>query len=183
MEQRQEFFNFLEHSGKDPSRLIFEDELTGIYNRRFLYQYLQSKVEWDALETRPFSLLMMDVDNFKQINDRFGHQVGDQALIWVAGLIKEVAGEDGLAVRYAGDEFMLLLQTDKQASLQKGDDLYKRVHERSFQPSTIGNPLPITLSIGVASAPEDARNIKALIQRADKALYSAKKKGRDQVIY
>ncbi len=179
MEQRQELFNFLEHSGKDPSRLIFEDELTGIYNRRFLYQYLQSKVQWDALETRPFSLLMMDVDHFKQINDRFGHQVGDQALIWVAGLIKEVAGEDGVAVRYAGDEFMLLLQTDKQTSLQKGEELHKRVHEKSFQPGTADNPFLITLSIGVASAPEDAKNSKALIRRADTALYSAKKKGRD----
>jgi len=179
MEQRQEFFNFLEHSGKDPSRLIFEDELTGIYNRRFLYQYLQSKVQWDTLENRPFSLLMMDVDNFKQINDRYGHQIGDQALIWVAGLIQEVAGKDGLAVRYAGDEFMLLLQTDKRTSLLRGEELYKRVHEKSFHPSTADSPLQITLSIGIASAPEDAKNSKALIQRADTALYSAKKKGRD----
>lgn len=179
MRQPQELFNFLEHSGKDPSRLIFEDELTGIYNRRFLYQYLQSKVQWDALENRPFSLLMMDVDNFKQINDRYGHQVGDQALIWVADLIKEVGGEDGLAVRYAGDEFMLLLQTDKQTSLQRGEKLCKKVHEQSFQPSTTDSSLQITLSIGIASAPEDAENSKALIQRADTALYSAKKKGRD----
>jgi diguanylate cyclase (GGDEF)-like protein len=179
MEQRQELFNFLEHSGKDPSRLIFEDELTGIYNRRFLYQYLQSKVQWDTLEQRPFSLLMMDVDNFKQINDRYGHQTGDQALIWVAGLIQEVAGNDGLAVRYAGDEFMLLLQTDKQTSLQRGEKLYKKVHEKSFQPGTVDTPLKITLSIGIASAPEDAKNSKALIQRADTALYSAKKRGRD----
>jgi diguanylate cyclase (GGDEF)-like protein len=179
MEQRQELFNFLEHSGKDPSRLIFEDELTGIYNRRFLYQYLQSKVQWDTLEKRPFSLLMMDVDNFKQINDRYGHQIGDQALIWVAGLIQEVAGKDGLAVRYAGDEFMLLLQTDKQTSLQRGEKLHKRIHETFFQPGTVDSPLKITLSIGIASAPEDAKSSKALIQRADTALYSAKKKGRD----
>jgi diguanylate cyclase (GGDEF)-like protein len=179
MKHRQELFNFLEHSGKDPSRLIFEDELTGIYNRRFLYQYLQSKVQWDTLEKRPFSLLMMDVDNFKQINDRYGHQIGDQALIWVAGLIQEVAGKDGLAVRYAGDEFMLLLPTDKQTSLQRSEKLYKRVHENSFQPSAADSPLQITLSIGIASAPEDAKNSKALIQRADTALYSAKKKGRD----
>jgi diguanylate cyclase (GGDEF)-like protein len=179
MQQPQELFKFLEHSGKDPSRLIFEDELTGVYNRRFLYQYLQSKVQWDALERRPFSLLMMDVDDFKQINDRYGHQIGDQALIWVADLIKEVGGEDGLAVRYAGDEFMLLLQTDKQASLQTGETLYKKVHEQSFQPGTSYSPLKITLSIGIASAPEDAKNSKALIQKADTALYSAKKKGRD----
>ncbi|UCF56319.1 MAG: GGDEF domain-containing protein, partial [Deltaproteobacteria bacterium] len=125
--EQQDFFNFLEYSGKDPSRLIFEDELTGLYNRRFLYQYLRSKVQWDALGNRPFSLLMMDVDNFKQINDRYGHQIGDQALIWVAGLLKEVAGRDGLTIRYAGDEFMLLLQTDKQASLQRGAKLRRRI--------------------------------------------------------
>ncbi len=179
MEQPQELFNFLEHSGKDPFHLIFEDELTGIYNRRFLYQYLQSKVEWNALENRPFSLLMMDVDNFKRINDSYGHQIGDQALIWVTDLIKEVAGEDGLPIRYAGDEFMLLLQSNKQASLLRGEKLYRSVHEKSFHPSALDSPLRITLSIGVASAPEDAENGKALIQKADTALYSAKKKGRD----
>jgi len=179
MEQPQELFNFLEHAGKDPSRLIFEDELTGIYNRRFLYQYLQSKVQWDTLDQNPFSLLMMDVDKFKQINDTYGHQIGDQALIWVASLIKEVAGEDGLPIRYAGDEFMLLLKSDKQASLLRGEKLYRSVHEKSFQPTSIERPLRITLSIGIASAPDDAKNSKALIQKADTALYSAKKKGRD----
>jgi diguanylate cyclase (GGDEF)-like protein len=179
MEQPQELFNFLEHSGKDPFRLIFEDELTGIYNRRFLYHYLQSKVEWNALENRPLSLLMMDVDNFKRINDSYGHQIGDQALIWVADLIKEVAGEDGLPIRYAGDEFILLLQSDKQASLIRGEKLYRSVHEKTFHPSALDSPLRITFSIGVASAPDDAENGKGLIQKADTALYSAKKKGRD----
>jgi diguanylate cyclase (GGDEF)-like protein len=179
MGQPQELFNFLEHSGKDPFRLIFEDELTGIYNRRFLYHYLQTKVAWNALENSPISILMMDVDNFKHINDSYGHQIGDQALIWVADLIKEVAGEDGLPIRYAGDEFILLLQSNKQASLLSGEKLCRGVHEKSFHPSTLTNPLQITLSIGVASAPEDAKNGKGLIQKADTALYSAKRKGRD----
>ncbi|MBW1999116.1 MAG: diguanylate cyclase [Deltaproteobacteria bacterium] len=179
MEQAQFFLNFLQHSGKDPSRLIFEDELTGIYNRRFLYQYLQSKVRWDSLEERPFSLIMMDVDNFKQINDMYGHQVGDRALIWVAELLKEVAAQDVLPVRYAGDEFMLLLHRGKEDSMRTGNRLRKRILDNSFRPHPQDRPIRITLSIGIASAPEDARTSKGLIQKADTALYSAKKRGRN----
>ena len=65
----EELQNFLKNIGKDPSHLIFEDELTGIYNRRFLLNYFQSKVPWNTLEAHPVSLIMMDVDHFKQIND------------------------------------------------------------------------------------------------------------------
>jgi diguanylate cyclase (GGDEF)-like protein len=176
----QDLLHFLEHCGKDPSHLIFEDELTGIYNRRFLYQYLHSKVSWDALEDHPLSLIMLDVDNFKQINDSYGHETGDQALIWVAGMLKEVAGKDGFAIRYAGDEFMILFsQQDKRASMKKGAVLHRKVHKDPFHPSMQQGPLNITLSIGIASAPEDAKSGKSLIQKADTALYSAKKRGRD----
>ncbi len=84
----QEIIHLLEHVGKDPSRLIFDDELTGIYNRRFLLHYFQIKVPWDALKDHPLSLIMIDADRFKQINDTYGHQVGDQALIWFARLFK-----------------------------------------------------------------------------------------------
>ncbi|RLB08272.1 MAG: hypothetical protein DRG50_00260 [Deltaproteobacteria bacterium] len=104
-----ELFHFLLNIGKDPSRLIFEDELTGIYNRRFLHNYFQYKVSWDTLAGNPLSLVMMDLDNFKQINDSYGHAVGDQALIWVATLLKRVAGEENLPIRYAGDEFLILM--------------------------------------------------------------------------
>ena len=76
----QDLLNALAHSGKDPSRLIFEDELTGIYNRRFLFQYLQTKVQWETLSRHPLSLIMLDLDEFKQINDSYGHQIGDQTL-------------------------------------------------------------------------------------------------------
>ena len=114
----EELLHFLQNAGKDPSRLIFEDELTCIYNRRFLFNYFQYKIPWDALKDHPLSLIMIDVDHLKQINDTYGHAVGDQALVWVAGLLKEVAGEEGMAIRYAGDEFMILLpNSEKQAAL------------------------------------------------------------------
>ncbi len=182
----EELLNFLQNVGKDPSRLIFEDELTGIYNRRFLLNYFQYKVTWDALEAHPLSLIMMDVDHFKQINDTYGHPMGDQALIWVGSLLKEIAGEEDLAIRYAGDEFMILMpQREKKAALQLGESLLQKVRE---QPMRLGEnnhqkngTLRISFSIGVASAPEDAPNGKGLIQKADTALYYAKKTGRDRL--
>ncbi|MEK6618650.1 MAG: GGDEF domain-containing protein, partial [Nitrospirota bacterium] len=146
----------LQHLGKDPSRLIFEDELTGLYNRRFLYNYFEHKVPWDELEDRTLSLIMMDLDYFKQINDAYGHQSGDQALVLVAGLLKEVAGKDGLPIRYAGDEFMILLpESPKPVAMEMSERLVERIHR---QPLTVGGQttLPLTLSIGVASAPDDA---------------------------
>ena len=179
----QDLLNALVHTGKDPSRLIFEDELTGIYNRRFLFQYLQTRVQWETLNKHPLSLIMLDLDEFKQINDSYGHQIGDQTLIYVAGLLKEIAGENGMAIRYAGDEFMLLLlQMDKQASLEKGAQLLKRTRSELFHPNTLDDPLRITFSMGIASAPEDANDGRTLIRQADTALYSAKKRGRNCLV-
>ena len=172
---------FLQHIGTDPSRLIFEDELTAIYNRRFLLNYFEHKLNWDTLEAEPVSLLMLDVDRFKQINDTHGHNIGDQALIWVAKLMKKAAGEDGLPVRYAGDEFIILMPgTPKEKALKVGEGLIKLAHEKPWL-KEMDVELSITLSVGVASAPKDAQNGKDLIHKADTALYYAKESGRDRL--
>ncbi len=177
----QDLLYFLQHVGTDPSRLIFEDELTGIYNRRFLLNYFRYKVSWDSLEARPLSLLMMDLDHFKQINDTYGHETGDQVLVWVANLIKEVSGDEGLAIRYAGDEFIILMpNSEKEAALQVANLLRQRLHREPAQLPDVEEELYITFSIGVASAPDDAYTGKALIQKADTALYYVKKTGRDR---
>ena len=178
----QDFVNNMQLIGKDPSKLIFEDDLTSIFNRRFLLNYFQNKVTWNALKDHPLSLIMMDLDRFKKINDTFGHPVGDQVLIWVAGLLKDVAGQKGFAIRYAGDEFMILLpQTDKQAAMEVGASLLKRTHEESLSMDELDSDLKIALSMGVASAPEDAQSGQNLIQKADTALYYAKKAGGDLI--
>jgi diguanylate cyclase (GGDEF)-like protein len=177
----KDLLHFLQHVGTDPSRLIFEDELTGIYNRRFLLNYFRYKVPWDSLESRPLSLLMMDLDHFKEINDNYGHDAGDQVLIWVASLIKEVSGDQGLAIRYAGDEFIILLPSAaKEEALKVAEQLLERLHQEVVRLPEVDEDLRITLSIGVASAPDDAYTGKALIQKADTALYYAKKTGRDR---
>ena len=118
--QQKELTNLLKYSGKDPSRLIFEDELTDIYNRRFLSHFFEFKVSWNDLDSSPMSLIMVDVDNFKQVNDAYGHLVGDQALIWVANILSKVGDDQGMAIRYAGDEFMLLLpQCSKKCGIRQ----------------------------------------------------------------
>ena len=162
--------------GKDPSRLIFEDELTGIYNRRFLLNYFEYKIPWDSLETHPVSLIMLDINYFKQINDTHGLGAGDQALIWVATLLREASGDTGLPIRYAGDEFIILLpKTDKQTALQIAERLLQLVHEKSVQLDGKEDEFPLTISVCVASAPEDAKSGKDLVQKADTALYFSKK--------
>jgi len=178
-----ELTNLLEYTGKDPSRLIFEDELTDLFNRRFLFHFFESKVSWDDLDSSPISLIMVDVDNFKRVNDTCGHQVGDQALIWVADLLRKVGADQSLTVRYAGDEFMLLLpHCSKKCGLKIARQLHRGVHETPFQVEGKSDLPPVTLSIGIGTAPEDAQSGKSLIQKADVALYFAKKSGRDCVV-
>ncbi len=175
----EDLINSLQQVGKDPSRLIFEDELTGIHNRRFLLNYFEYKVSWDTMKDNPLSLLMMDIDHFKKFNDLRGHHCGDQALTHIARLLKEVAGERSMPIRYAGDEFMILMpKDDKGSALEVGDRLLQRVRSEPLHLEE-GTSLPISLSIGIASAPDDAKSGKDLIQKADAALYYAKKTGRD----
>ena len=181
--QQQDLVYLLEFTGKDPARLVFEDDLTRVYNRRFLFQYFQAKVPWEKLSKDPLSIIMIDVDNFKSVNDTHGHQVGDAVLVWVADMLRDVTGEEGLPIRYAGDEFMMLFaHCDKQTALKMGNRLLNKVRSETFRTNGNGKTLPITLSLGIASAPEDAKTGKGLIQQADVALYFAKSIGRDCLV-
>ena len=180
--QYSDLVDLLAHEGRDPSCLIFEDELTSIYNRRFLLSYFEHKVRWDSQEDYPLSLLIIDLDRFKEVNDQLGHEVGDQALAWMASLLKEVAGDEGLPVRFGGDEFVLLLpKTGRVAARHLADHLLVRTRDRPFRLRDTHVDVPITLSIGFATAPEDATDPRALYHAADTALLHAKQSGRDQL--
>ncbi len=178
----RDFVELLEHVGKDPSRLIFEDELTGIHNRRFLLSYLEHKVRWEAGLDYPLSLLIVDLDSFKQVNDTYGHDTGDQALMWLAALLAEVGGESALPIRYGGDEFVMVLpKTDRAAAREMADRLLQRSRDREFRLRDAAVTVPISLSIGFATAPDDGENSRDLFQAADTALFHAKQSGRNQV--
>lgn len=172
----------IQQLGKDPARLIFEDDLTAIPNRRFLLNYFEHQVRWDALDVAPISLLMMDVDYFKTINDAHGHDAGDQALAYVARLLKDVSGEHSIPVRYSGDEFMILTSGLKDEAVMLAETLLERIHAEPLRLPE-GVQLPLTLSIGVATAPDNAKNGKELVLKADIALYQAKRAGRDRIAH
>jgi diguanylate cyclase (GGDEF)-like protein len=180
--QYGELIDFLQNVGKDPSRLIFEDELTGLHNRRFLLSYFEHKIHWDQDEHFPLSLLILDVDLFKSINDTYGHDAGDEALVFIAGLLKEIAGQDGYPVRFGGDEFMVLLpRTELSKAVTLAHNLHQLTKERPLALPDGKGQIQISLSIGVASARTDAASGNDLIRKADTALYTSKKLGRNRV--
>jgi diguanylate cyclase (GGDEF)-like protein len=122
---------------------------------------------------------MLDLDHFKQINDTHGHEAGDQVLLWLSSLMRDISSDEHFPIRYGGDEFMTLVpgaQADEGRML--ADVLLQRIKTRPFQLRGVSATLPIKLSIRVASAPDDARDGEGLIHRADAALYHAKNSGR-----
>jgi len=178
--EHHELIEFMEHAGKDPARLIFEDELTGIHNRRFLGNYFEHKISWDRLDEEPVSLVMLDLDQLKDINDTHGHGAGDEALIHVANMLLEVTGEAYIAIRYAGDEFMVLMpDADKETALALAEAVIEKLRATPCASRAAEKNLTLTVSVGVATAPQDASDSESLVQRADAALYYSKRSGKD----
>ena len=157
------------------------DPLTGILNRRGLLKLVQ---EQGLLEdaTSPLSVLFLDLDRFKQFNDKFGHDAGDTALISFARLISRSIRQRDIFCRYGGEEFLLVLTgTDKSVALLRAEKIRQLVEQHAL---LLGRRQfdNLTASIGVASYPEDASSYTALVRRADEALYQAKELGRNQVV-
>jgi two-component system cell cycle response regulator len=166
--------------------LAVRDALTGLYNRRELYRFLDYEIIKSKRYSHAFSLLLMDIDHFKDINDRFGHRVGDEILQQVAQvLLSQTRGCD-LPARYGGDEFIVVLpETPTPQGLIGAERLRKVVENVSIQiANESGNleKLEVTMSIGLAGYPGDAETGEQIIDLADQALYQAKHIGCNQVV-
>ncbi len=162
-------------------RLATQDALTGLANRRHFLELAARTIEQARRYQRPLSIVMMDVDHFKQINDTFGHNTGDQVLVSVAQCMLTVLRKVDILGRYGGDEFVILLPETTQEGARR---LTERLRQVVSQQSIIagGVSLPISLSIGLTSniqQPDLA--LDELLQRADRALYYSKQAGRDRV--
>lgn len=154
------------------------DALTGLPNRRHFMEELRDLVSDAQSGGRPVSLLSLDVDHFKQINDRFGHGTGDDVLKLLAKVLAECAAEDAIVSRFGGEEFMLAPKDGcPKKALAFAEDLVSR--ERTASAPMVPD---VTISVGVASMPDDAEDLKHLMKCADDALYSAKRAGRNQVV-
>lgn len=160
--------------------LATHDSLTECLNRRAILVEASNELHRYRRTRRPFSLLMIDIDNFKQLNDRYGHLVGDSILVGMATLCRDLLRPSDQIGRYGGEEFLVLLpETDAQTAAGVADRLRSAVAGLPFE--TGKEQVTITLSVGVAVATPDMQSLKPLIQSADAALYAAKEKGRDRV--
>ena len=153
------------------------DSLTGLDNHRSLMQRLEHEEARCKRERRSFSVLVGDVDHFKQYNDAFGHPAGDEVLKAISDIMRESARPVDCVARYGGEEFVVLMpDTTASDAFELAEHIRARVAAKKF----MGRKM--TLSIGVATFPEDADGAEALISIADEALYQAKREGRDRSI-
>ncbi len=157
--------------------LSITDPLTGVGNRRFFMERLRQELHRSERTGRAFVLLMLDLDHFKLVNDRFGHQRGDEMLTRCADVIVQNTRKTDLVARYGGEEFCVLLaETGEERGMLVAEKLRSAVEEM-----TRNSKAPITVSIGIAQwAPKDTRD--DLLRRADRAMYGAKEKGRNCVV-
>jgi diguanylate cyclase (GGDEF)-like protein len=157
----------------------FIDPLTGLSNRYYLNQFLPEEIKKAALNNYPLNLLMIDLDGFKKVNDTQGHLCGDKVLVQVAEIMRRTVRTTDIVVRYAGDEFIILLPG---SALEKTQDICRRLLqdvEKNVFIGDKGQALHLTLSIGFAIYPTDAAEQTKLIGAADKALYLSKRRGRN----
>jgi diguanylate cyclase (GGDEF)-like protein len=161
--------------------LTITDDVTGLFNARHLYTVLESEVYRSQRFGYEFSLIFLDLDHFKQVNDRHGHLVGSRLLAEIGQRIKNDLRLIDYAFRYGGDEFVVLLpQTGKESSVIVAKRLQKRLREHAFRADD-GTQLQVTTSIGIASFPEDAHTAQDLILRADEQMYLVKNSSRDAI--
>ena len=161
------------------------DGLTGVNNRKALDAYLRSLVERNSISRQPFSLLMMDLDDFKQLNDTYGHTVGDRMLLAFAEKCRASVRSDDFLARYGGEEFTLILPgASLRNAKKKAKHLCKSIAEARYaaDDSPKADIVSITVSIGVAAA-GSGENMDKLLAVADEALYRAKAEGRNRVVY
>src|SRR4051812_4192355 len=167
----------LRRKNEELELLSTTDSLTGLSNHRSLMQRLDAEVARFKKEKRGFSVLVGDVDHFKQYNDAFGHPAGDEVLQRIADIMRESTRKNDCCARYGGEEFVIVLpDTSATDALDTAEHIRARVAAKKF------SGRKMTLSIGVASFPEDADDAEAIIAVADEALYQAKREGRDRTV-
>ena len=164
--------------------LALTDELTGLYNRRFVLAHLGELVERTYEGSSRTAVLLFDIDHFKHVNDTWGHAAGDDVLREIALRTMDSLRSSDLVARFGGEEFLVVMpETNLAVATAVAERLRQRVAKEPFRPrSTDGQPVPLTISVGVTSTEESRDDVDSLLKRADDALYAAKKGGRNRVI-
>lgn len=164
---------------QETQRLALTDGLTGLHNVRYFYDMLNKEIARTRRYQTLFSLILFDIDDFKVINDTYGHQAGDDVLRSVAFILKGASRQADVAARYGGEEFILILpNTPKHEALNLANRIKEKVERYSYLEA---EAVKITISGGIATFPDDAEDAKTLLYSADMALYEAKSLGKKQI--
>ena len=162
--------------------LTIRDDLTGLFNSRQFYSHISQEVDRSNRYFRPLSLILMDIDNFKLLNDTYGHLFGDKILSGMGDIIKSAIRMQDTAYRYAGDEFTIILpETELEMAIAVAERVRQAI-ENETQVLSDPRPLKVTVSIGVVEYLTD-EEIKNFVHRADSAMYASKKKGRNSISF
>lgn len=170
------------------AQLALTDGLTGLYNHRHFHERLALEVERSQRSGLPLSLVMLDVDRFKQLNDAYGHPAGDEVLRQLARVLTEARRANDVVARYGGEEFAtILVDTAKFTAGKVAERIRERIAEHDFSDAAAiagktNSRLTVTVSLGVATFPDDGSDTGGLVRAADNALYAAKRAGRDRIV-
>ena len=177
----QERTKKIEHSKELLQSVAYRDSLTGIFNRHYLLEKSDSFFQESNLLNTPLSILLIDIDYFKKVNDVYGHLTGDRILKYFVSNIQKELRADDLFARYGGEEFILLLpKTNLDESSKVAEKLRRIIEKNPYNTDTLDTVINITISIG-ASQYQQGETLEKLIDKADSALYLAKEGGRNQV--
>jgi len=158
------------------------DAMTGLYNRRFLEEFIDTLMSQANRKHDSYSVMMLDVDFFKMVNDTYGHDVGDKVIVEIGKVLQDNIREADLAIRYGGEEFVIMLHNaDRKGALQVANKVHAAFAALIFEVGN-GETIKKTMSIGMSRFPEDADTIWKCIKFADTALYVAKTTGRNKII-
>jgi diguanylate cyclase (GGDEF)-like protein len=163
-------------------RLSVTDRLTELYNHGYFQQRLEEELERASRFGRTLSLIMLDIDNFKQFNDRWGHPRGDTVLRAVSAVIRQNLREIDVAARYGGEEFIVVLpETDEAGALAVAERIRRSMAEHEFDTGEGVTVAHQTVSLGVATYPTHGGTAPRLVEAVDAAMYEAKRRGKNQV--
>ncbi len=169
--------------GDDASRRAITDELTGVYNRRYLDSALEDQFEKAQGQNTPITVIMADMDFFREVNESYSHDIGDEYIIEVAAVFKKCLRDRDIVARYGGDEFTIVLpETDIEKARDLAEDIRRNVEKLDFLEKHAGPKLQLSVSLGLAAFPQHSDNLDDLKKHADQALYKAKENGRNRVV-
>lgn len=166
---------------REIQNLAVHDDLTGLYNTRYLYRALSEFLQESESGGEPFSLIFLDIDNFKQVVDTYGHLKGSQTLQEVAETIRRALPEGAFGVAYGGDEFVVVLKNfEKEAARKKTEEIRSALHKTVYL-SEYGHQVSLTASFGLATYPDDGADVIKLLGVADRAMFHVKAEGKDGI--